>query len=110
MSDILEGAGFKVAGTAHSAASALELMANTGANLFIIDVVMPGVSGIALAKTITEKRSDAAIIMTSSLSTESVVIDAISNGAMDFLKKPFSPQELIDSVEKLRDLIAADSP
>ncbi len=106
--EILEQEGFNVAGQASSAEEALKISATTICHLFIIDVVMPQVSGIELAKFLIEKKTTASIIMVSSLGIESVVIEAISQGAADFLKKPFERQDLVNSVDKLASYMQAE--
>ena len=100
--NILNDAGYNVVGEANSAEEAIKIMFSSGANLFLIDVVMPEISGIELAQLISEKSTKTSIIMMSSLGNENVVIDAISKGALDFLKKPFEAEELITSIEKIK--------
>lgn len=99
--EILEGEGYNVVGTAASAEEGLSLGAATGANLFIIDVIMPDRSGLEMAKVLSEKTMNASIIMISSLNMESIVIESISSGALDFLPKPFMPEDLIKAVDKI---------
>ena len=99
--EILEGEGYNVVGTASSAEEGLTLGAATGANLFIIDVIMPDRSGLEMAKVLSEKTMNASIIMVSSLNMESIVIESISSGALDFLPKPFMPEDLIKAVDKI---------
>ena len=98
--EILEKNGFNVVGQAGSANEAVPLL-STGANLFLIDIVMPEVSGIELSKIISENAKDAKIIMMSSLNMESIIIESISNGAVDFLTKPFGEKDLVRSIEKI---------
>jgi DNA-binding NarL/FixJ family response regulator len=100
--EILEGEGYNIVGQAGSAEEGLSLGGSTGANLFIIDVIMPERSGLEMAKVISEKSMNASIIMISSLNMESIVIESISSGALDFLPKPFSPEDLIKAVEKIQ--------
>lgn len=99
--EILERHGFNVVGNANSAEKGLQLAMATRANLYIVDVVMPKISGIEFAKRLMEARTGVSIIMTSSLDMESIVIESISNGAIDFLTKPFSEDTLLNSVEKI---------
>lgn len=99
---ILEDAGYNVVGTAGSSEDGLRVFGTVSSiSLFIIDVVMPGSSGLQLAQRLNENKFKGAVIMMSSLTTESVMIEALSVGAVDFLKKPFSPQELLKAVEKI---------
>jgi len=101
MVEILETEGFNIVGEANSAEKALQVAMGTPCNLFIIDIVMPEISGIELAKILNEKFEDSKIIMVSSLKMENVIIESISNGAHDFISKPFEREELINSVQKL---------
>ena len=64
--EILEKEGFNVVGQADSAEKALQLFHTTSnVNLFIIDIIMPEISGIDLAKKIQEKSLDIKMIMMS---------------------------------------------
>ncbi|PIP92975.1 MAG: hypothetical protein COW00_03070 [Bdellovibrio sp. CG12_big_fil_rev_8_21_14_0_65_39_13] len=105
VTEILEGAGYNVVGTASNAEEAVQLSATVNANLWLIDVVMPDVSGIELSKLVSEKKMNVYIIMMSSLNMESIIIESISNGAIDFLQKPFDKKMLLSSVEKIAQLI-----
>jgi len=107
--EILKNEGFNVTGQAASAEEAIQLTAQAPANLYLIDVVMPEVSGIELAKNISENIKDCFIIMMSSLNMESIIIDSISNGAIDFLHKPFTADTLIKSVEKIEEELSKDN-
>lgn len=98
----LDKNGITVVGEAGTAEKAMEVAATTEANIFIIDIVMPQISGLELTKALTDKfRSKISVIAISSLTTESVVIDAISNGALDFLSKPVDINDLISSIAKI---------
>lgn len=99
--NILEREGFNVVGQASSAEQAMQTAFSTGANVFLLDVVMPEVSGIELAGHIRDNVKEPKIIMMSTLDLESVVIESISTGAIDFLTKPFTEEDLIKSVEKI---------
>ena len=106
MADILTGEGFNVVGQAASAEDAIQLAHSTKANLIFIDVVMPDISGLELTKHFQEKQSgERFLIMMSSLNIESIVIESISNGAIDFLQKPFEREDLIKAVEKIERLV-----
>ena len=100
--EILEAENFNIVGQAKSAEEAMPLTATTGANLFIIDIVMPEISGLELAEKITElAKKKKFIVMISSLKLQSLIIESISSGASDVLEKPFSPGDLINTVEKI---------
>ncbi|MFA6237402.1 MAG: response regulator [Bacteriovorax sp.] len=109
MTEILTTEGFNIVGSAGSAEDAIQLAHNSKANLIFIDVVMPDISGLELTKHFQEKHSgERFLIMMSSLNIESIVIESISNGAIDFLQKPFEREDLIKAVEKIERLVEKD--
>ncbi len=106
MFEILTSEGFNVVGQAGSAEDAIQIAHSTKANLIFIDIVMPDISGLELAKHFQEKQAgERFLIMMSSLNIESIVIESISNGAIDFLQKPFEREDLIKAVEKIERLL-----
>jgi two-component system, chemotaxis family, chemotaxis protein CheY len=104
--DTLEEGGFKVLAQASSAKTALELAQNNFANLFIIDLVMPDASGLEVTKKILENKPETVIILMSSLKSESIVIDSIISGAIDFLQKPFKKEDLLKSCLRAKTLLS----
>jgi two-component system, chemotaxis family, chemotaxis protein CheY len=110
MSEILTEEGFNVVGSASSAEEAIQVAHTAKPNLFFIDIVMPDISGLELTKHFQEKISgEKFIIMMSSLNIDSIVIESISNGAIDFLQKPFEKEDLIKSVEKIERIVEKNS-
>jgi two-component system chemotaxis response regulator CheY len=109
MAEILTEEGFNVVGQAGSAEDAIQIAHSTKANLIFIDVVMPDISGLELTKHFQEKQAgERFLIMMSSLNIESIVIESISNGAIDFLQKPFEREDLLKAVEKIERLVEKD--
>jgi two-component system chemotaxis response regulator CheY len=109
MAEILTEEGFNVVGQAKSAEDAIQIAHSGKANLIFIDVVMPDISGLELTKHFQEKQAgERFLIMMSSLNIESIVIESISNGAIDFLQKPFEREDLIKAVEKIERLVEKD--
>ncbi|MGD1902909.1 MAG: response regulator transcription factor [Geitlerinemataceae cyanobacterium] len=78
-----------------SAASALP-------NLIVLDIVMPGKSGLELCRMIQEdpKFQQVPIVFCSSKSEEFDQFWALRQGAKDYVVKPYAPQQLLDTVEK----------
>lgn len=106
--EALENEGYSVIGSAKTAKEALQIIANGQTQIFIVDVVMPEISGIEIAKKINEATMSCKIIMMSSLNLESVVIESISSGAADFISKPFEMSDLINSVKKVEQELKKD--
>lgn len=69
-------------------------------DLVISDISMPGMDGISLAKWIKEQNSSLEIILISGAHDVDNVVQALRIGVVDFLKKPFTSQELEDSLKR----------
>lgn len=68
-------------------------------DLCILDVMMPVLDGISLAKRIREINSDIPIIFLTAKNMEKDIIDGFSAGADDYITKPFSMEELLYRIE-----------
>ncbi|MGM0609044.1 MAG: sigma-54-dependent transcriptional regulator [Candidatus Muiribacteriota bacterium] len=66
----------------------------------ILDIKMPGISGIEVLKKIKEKSEDIFVIMISAFGNMDTTIEAMKNGAYDFLLKPFDIDNMLSVVEK----------
>jgi RNA polymerase sigma factor (sigma-70 family) len=66
----------------------------------ILDVRMPGRSGLDLQKELTERESTLPIIILTGFADVHLAVRALKAGAMDFLEKPFSNQVLLDRIEE----------
>lgn len=88
--------------TASSGEEAIDKLKNGGEfDLIISDVMMPGLSGMELLKSVKENNAEMRVLLLTGLKTEDTVIDAFDLGADDFMTKPFNPKELILRVKKL---------
>lgn len=66
----------------------------------LLDVRMPGMSGIALQKHLAEVDLAAPIVFLTGHGDVPMAVEAIQSGAIDFLMKPFRDQELLDRIHK----------
>ncbi|MBW2364747.1 MAG: response regulator [Deltaproteobacteria bacterium] len=83
-----------------SAQEAIDKMATESFSLLISDIVMPGKNGLELLKIVKKEWPlTKAIMMTAYASTDSA-IKAIRLGALDYIPKPFTPDELRTTVEQ----------
>jgi CheY-like chemotaxis protein len=82
--------------------AALEALKAKTPELFLIDIMMPGMSGYQLIGKIRniKRFQETPIIIITGLDSEKHRFAGIKQGATDFLRKPFSPQELLDMVQK----------
>ena len=96
----LEKAGYEV-WQASSAEVALELLKERGLpHLAILDIVLPGLDGLALCKKIHEI-SDVPVIMLTVVDNEDTIVHAIERYAEDYMVKPFNPVELAARVGRI---------
>jgi DNA-binding NtrC family response regulator len=96
---VLEGAGYHVEVCA-SGRSALDLMQEKAFDLVITDLKMPGMGGLEVLKTIKILQPEVPVIIITGYSTVDTAVDAMKNGAIDYIAKPFSPEQLTEKVGK----------
>lgn len=90
----------------YEAADGEEAIAQYEANMpdiVFMDIVMPKKDGIEALKGILEINPDAKVVMASSVGTQSHLKDAIKAGAVDFLQKPFDPEQLKKLIQSFCD-------
>jgi two-component system KDP operon response regulator KdpE len=92
----LQGSGHDVQ-VAQDGAAALDLFLKRQPDLVITDLSMPGMDGIALTREI-RSRAQTPVIVLSVRNQDSAKIEALDEGADDYITKPFSIQELLARV------------
>lgn len=65
----------------------------------VLDVRMPGMSGLELQKELASRSSTLPIIFITAHADVPMAVEAIKAGAVDFVRKPFRDQELIDKIQ-----------
>jgi len=78
----------------------LDLLISAEIHLLLLDVGLPGFDGLHVCKEFREK-SDCPVVMITSRNTELTELMSITNGADDFVPKPFNPQILIARMENI---------
>ncbi len=86
--------GIEIGGEATNGAEAIELYRHIKPDFVTMDIIMPGIDGIQATEQIIKEDPDAKIIMVSAEGQEKMVFDSIQKGAMNFLVKPFSTEQL----------------
>ncbi len=84
-------------------ASAAEFLAEADParpGCLVLDVAMPGMSGLELQKTLSLRQIDLPIVFLTGHGNVQMAVGAIQAGAVDFIEKPFRDHELWDSVRK----------
>ena len=66
-----------------------------------MDITMPAMDGLAALEEILKIDAQAKIAMASAMGQQSVVMQALKGGAKDFLVKPFEPERVMITLDKL---------
>lgn len=99
--DILTKNGYNIAGEAENGLKAVEKYNETKPDLVMMDITMPEKDGIQALKEIRAKDPSASVIMCSAMGQQAMVIEAIQNGARDFIVKPFAADRILEAVRKV---------
>ena len=86
---------------AESAFEALEIIDRHGLpHLAVVDLMMPGMSGFEFCERVLQF-CDLPIIMLTAVGTEDAVVKGLQHYAEDYVRKPFSPRELVARIERV---------
>ncbi len=94
-----EHAGYNVVAEAENGEEAVEKYAKTRPDVVTMDIVMPEVNGLQAIDRIMQFDKDARIIVITALGHEPMLKKALGAGAMNFIIKPFEPQEAIKAID-----------
>ncbi|WFA07932.1 response regulator [Tissierella sp. Yu-01] len=100
LKDILEKNGFEVVGEAQNGLEAVEKFKSERPDLVTMDITMPEMDGVAALKSIKQIDSNAKVVMCSAMGQQTMVMEAIQSGAVDFIVKPFESDRVIQSLNK----------
>jgi len=99
---LIKSVGFKVELFA-SAEEFLERKPYRGPNCLVLDVRMPGLSGIDLQKELAQKNISLPIIFITGHGDIPMSVKAMKDGAVDFLPKPFDDKNLLSAIDQAID-------
>ncbi len=80
--------------------NAIQILSSVHIDLIITDLKMPKVSGIDLIKHVRENCKDSEVIMITGYPSIESAVKAVKIGALDYLTKPFTDDELLNAVKK----------
>jgi DNA-binding NtrC family response regulator len=108
---------------APSGKDALAALVREGTNILLVDIKMPGMDGLELQRRVRELAPDATIIIMTAYASVETAVQALKEGAYDYIVKPFDPEAVSRLVRKaaerysllaenrvLRERIAGASP
>jgi DNA-binding response OmpR family regulator len=93
LSQALETLGMPVQ-TAADGEEALQKLQDSDFSLVLLDLKLPGMDGLEVLRRIRESRPKTRVIMITAHGTIDYAVEAMKLGAVDFLRKPFSPNEI----------------
>ena len=85
---------------AESGEEALQILEKEKVDLVLLDIDMPKMNGIETFEHIKNRQEEIPVIFLTASGYENDVLSAINLGAVNYLKKPFFPQELLKRVAK----------
>jgi DNA-binding NtrC family response regulator len=86
--------------TAESAKAALDLARAHRVQVVLTDLMMPGVSGLELLKALKQASPDTEVVMMTAYGTVETAVQAMREGAYDFVEKPLKRMTIVKSVKK----------
>jgi len=92
-----EGYQVALAGGGHEA---LEELSKNAAEIMLVDIKMPGMDGLALQRHVRKLAPDTTIIIMTAYAAVDTAVQALKEGAYDYIVKPFDPEELTRLVRK----------
>ena len=98
LKEILEEAGYEVVADTGRGDEAVELTRQHRPDLAILDIKMPGLTGLEAAEQITADRLAAVLVLTA-FSQRDLIEQANEAGVMGYLVKPFQAEELVPAIE-----------
>jgi diguanylate cyclase (GGDEF)-like protein len=97
---LLTGEGYEVQ-TASSGEEALHLLEREDFEVIITDLVMPGLDGTQLVEAVKERDPDQDIVMVTGVVDVKTAVDAMKQGATDYILKPFDRKTLVRSLDAI---------
>jgi DNA-binding NtrC family response regulator len=97
--DRLASLGYRVL-TAGSGKQGLEILDHENARLVLLDIEMPGMNGLEVLREVMRREYQATVVMISAYGTIERAVQAMKEGAYDFIPKPFEPDHIALIVAK----------
>lgn len=98
---LLEGSGYEVVGEATNGQEGYERYVELKPDIVTMDITMPVLDGIEALKKIMGDYPDAKVVMVTAAGQRTKMVEAVQNGASEFLSKPFSVEQLVNIFNKV---------
>lgn len=83
----------------------VEVFKEVKPDVVFMDIVMPEVDGLEALKNIKMYDKEAKVVMLSSVGTSTKLVQALKNGAMDFIQKPYTTEQIEKVITDIRQLV-----
>jgi DNA-binding NtrC family response regulator len=103
LKDFLEAKGFQIV-SASDGESGLKLLTEDAFALFLLDLMMPGMSGLDVLRQCAAKKIDVPSIVITAHATVQTAVEAVKLGAFEYITKPFNLEELYIVIKKALDV------
>ena len=90
----------EIVGTAHDGEEALRIAESLSPDLVLLDIAMPGMDGIDVARALSESSVDPAVVFVTAF--DNFAVAAFDVAAIDYLMKPVQPDRLDRALERVR--------
>lgn len=97
---LLDDEGYEVR-TTSSGEEALHILEREDFDVVVTDLVMPGIDGVELVRRVKERLPQQPVVMVTGVVDVKTAVDAMKQGATDYILKPFDRASLMDSLEKI---------
>ena len=87
--------------SAESASEALSLIETKSFDLALVDMGLPGLSGLGLCRLIVKRNPETSVVMISGETDDQSIADALAAGAVDYIKKPFDLDHTVHRLQKI---------
>jgi len=91
----------EIVGTAGDGKSAIQLFKETQPDVVTLDITMPKVDGFTVLEEMVKENSKTKIMVITALTDKATGMRAIKTGAKGYLSKPFTPEKLRSSFDRL---------
>lgn len=108
LEELFKSAGYDVVSVLNGEEALFRIRENSF-DIAVIDYQLPGMNGISLLKEIKAISPSTEVIIMTGFGSEKISVEAIKNGAFDFVAKPFNNEEIINRVSHVRDKINAQT-
>ena len=98
LKDILERAGYNIAGEAINGKEGVTAYAKLQPDIVTMDITMPEMDGIEALKAIKAEFPDAMVVMITAAGQKDKMMEAVKLGATEFVSKPFVEETVIEAL------------